>query len=354
MEDLLLIALSALICGAAIMVQSRREKDDIRRWKRNAALHDLEPDSKEPVVRGNFDGIDAVATLYWTGAKNSRRLQTRLEAEFRRPPASGLEVRYETAGDVIMELARGPDVQLGEPRLDRLLHVKADDPEEVRALLGAPEVVNALRAVLPYAKGLQLRTQTLSFYEDDVLTDLLRHRLGAAADVVRAIERQAVAPWRAAAKRWGLSLDADSLHLEGLAEGVAFEVGVRQVRDEPALQIRGQVDLPLPEDLRVMRREPGNSGLRLGDPILDSLLVVSARSPDAARRLLLHSEVRGPLLAVVHGFPGSTLVGRQIILRRPGRAAGDLSDRIGDVVELCAVLALAVEGAQEPGEEGTS
>ncbi len=352
MDDLLFIVVSVLVGGAAIYAQTRREKDDIRRWKRNAVLHDLEPDSRKPIVRGKFDGIAAFATLYWTGNKNSRRLQTRLTAEFRRPPASGLEVRYETAGDRLMELAKGPDVQLGEPRLDRLLHVKADDPEEVRALLGAPEVVTALRAVLPYAKGFQLRTHTLSFYEDDVLTTLLRHRLGAAADVVRAIERQAVAPWRAAAGRWGLSLDADSLHLEGLAEGVALEVGVRQVRDEPTLQIRGQVDLPLPEDLRVMRREPGNAGLRLGDPILDSLLVVSARSPDAARRLLLHSEVRGPLLAVVHGFPGSTLVGRQIIWRRPGRAAGDLSDRIGDVVELCAALVLAVDGpSPTEGEE---
>ena len=352
---MLYTAIAMLVVAIVVFLQNDQEKAAIRKWKKNAELVELEAHPDDPVIHGKIDGIYVCATLYWTGSKNTRRLQTRVAAEFRRPPAAGLRVRYETAGDKIMEVARGPDVQLGEPRLDRRLYIQADDPDEVRELLGASPVIQALRAVMPYALGLEIREHTVGFHEDDVLINLLRHRLEAVADIVRAIEGQAAAPWSAAAERWGLKLDLEELRLEGLIEGVAVDVGMREVRGQQSLQIRGQVDLPLPKDLRVVRREPGNAGLRLGDPILDSLQVVSGRNLDAARRLLLHSEVRGPLLAVVHGFPGSSLVGSQIVLRRPGRSSVDLADRIGDVVELCDALALALEGAQEPPEaEGTS
>lgn len=128
--------------------------------------------------------------------------------------------------------------------------------------------------------------------------------------------------------------------LDGLREGVWLHV-------EPEgawMVIRGRIEVPMPAGLSVVNRGTAR-GLRLGSPVLDGL--VCAQGDREAAVLLRDPELAGPLLAVVHAWPGSFVDTRQVTLRCPDAMGRALEARCAEVIALVIALRQASARAAE-------
>ena len=94
----------------------------------------------------------------------------------------------------------------------------------------------------------------------------------------------------------------------------------------------------LPEGTRVAHVASGAGQVRLADPILDGMLSVETSDAPALAERVCDDAVRGPLLEVLHGHPGSVLTAETVTLYAPGRLRGTLQQTVDVVVELAHAL----------------
>ncbi len=122
--------------------------------------------------------------------------------------------------------------------------------------------------------------------------------------------------------------------LDGLRSGVWLHVEA----EGAWMVVRGRIEAPMPPGLSVVHRDLApERGLRVGSPVLDGL--ICARGDEAAVPALLRSPgLAGPLLAVVHAWPGSTVDARQVTLRYPDAMGRELEERCVEVIALVVAL----------------
>jgi len=162
---------------------------------------------------------------------------------------------------------------------------------------------------------------------------------------------QARTRWTAISQKWsplaehtGLVPEPDPDFIlprfQGSVDGVSVTVrphaSARKVFDVMAL-------LPHPPDLTLMlrARAAGGSPTRtLGDVILDAHVEVQTNQPRAARDLLVRDRIREDLLAVLKGYPGSTVEQSRVCIPE---CAGDphaLTTAVRDAVALARSLSI--------------
>ena len=104
--------------------------------------------------------------------------------------------------------------------------------------------------------------------------------------------------------------------------------------------IRGRIEVPMPDGLRVVHREIGGSGgIKVGSPVLDGLIF--AEGAPQTTHLLRDPELAGALLAVVHAWPGSAVDTRHVTLRYPDTLGRQLEERCEEVVMLVEAIRTA-------------
>jgi len=162
--------------------------------------------------------------------------------------------------------------------------------------------------------------------------------------LTQALTEVALLPFRRLAARHGLREDLiyERIQLEGQVDGQELTVFGGLLPGKPGPWTVIDVSMPeaLPQGLRVaLRDRRGHEPrLRLGDPILDPLLHVECRQPERARRLLADDELRGALLEVVHGHPGSCVGDDAVTLEVEGLAGEELDGLVEAVLALAASL----------------
>jgi hypothetical protein len=117
-------------------------------------------------------------------------------------------------------------------------------------------------------------------------------------------------------------------------DGRALDLQIRiWLPEDNLVRTRIRVEVPdLPAGFRcLIRREGDAPWIDLSDPILDRLVRVTADDPSAAARLLDDDELRGDLLAVVHGHPGSTIAEGQVRLIVDGIPLGTPAEGVGEL-----------------------
>lgn len=149
------------------------------------------------------------------------------------------------------------------------------------------------------------------------------------------------------AHSWHLSSDASKRLplLAGRVDGVVFRASLTQQGRSPHTQI---TSIQVPEAMPGMRISHVDSGEGpSGDfkhPIAGTLIHASSPHMAAVRALVNNPKVFGPLLAVVHAFPGSELTGERITLR----AERDLKLELYGALEAVAALSQALAEHYSP------
>lgn len=89
--------------------------------------------------------------------------------------------------------------------------------------------------------------------------------------------------------------------------------------------------------------------LRLGDPILDRMLMIQSDDEDRTRSLLVRDDVRGPLLTVLVDH-GGVLEGNQLDVVTEDLSPATLTAVAREVMELARVLSVGSTCGPQSGE----
>lgn len=281
-----------------------------------------------------------------------RRVEVRGVLTLKRPLALGLQVRRRGRTDRLWSRGRAPEVRLGEPDLDRILHVHGDDPERVRALF-VPAVRESLRLLAARWPDLVLTDDELQVWlrqpADDPtelaeLVDAMVRSVEAMEEARR--EVPAAHGLEADVTAWGPVADALSLDLEpwlpamtGLVEGHRVLVAAQREADGYAATLRLWFN-PHPELGLLLRPQVEPDGywsvgqdIQVGDAEFDAAFVVKGYDPSAvcarlsegARKRLLELTRLGTLVVDDQGLllRGMPLDPKQVTdaIRRAAAAA---------------------------------
>ncbi|MDG1479253.1 MAG: hypothetical protein P8R54_06655 [Myxococcota bacterium] len=212
-------------------------------------------------------------------------------------------------------------------RLEGTLHgydfTAVTEIEEGRILLSVP-----LRS--PLASAETWRVTLSSFSEVDFMRTLEEA-------VVTARERDDAleASWSALARLHSLTFSTlrGECALRGEIDGHAVRIGTHSEPVETILRVK--IGAPWPDTLLIQSRGDGDSATATtGNPILDSLVTISAPDEIAVQAALRDPSVVGDLLAVLHPFPRSSVVGGFVQMNCPERLRETLPERLADVMQL--------------------
>ena len=179
-----------------------------------------------------------------------------------------------------------------------------------------------------------LITDISSFAEDDFMAGLTE-----AVATARRVDGAGEEAWAVLAASHNLVLSSrrGERILRGMIDGHAVRIGTQAESAETIIRVR--IGAPWPDGVLIQPRTPGAvSALSTGNPILDSLVTVTAPDSDAVRSVLCAPSTAEDLLAVLHPFPRSSVVGGHVQMHCPGRLNEDLVDRLGDALALADCL----------------
>ncbi len=245
----------------------------------------------------------------------------------------GLGLRPQHVGHTAVDFLTDIEPKVGDTEIDDALWLEGPGFSAER-VFSHPAVVKALRAVLrakahPVLQGGRLRVARTGHH-----LQIGPALVAVAVPLARALGR-ACQPWHSFASKGGLAIDPDGERISGVIQGV--EIEVRMAHSPTTTLCIAKLPRPLPAKTRLVRAPAPGPTLRLGDPVLDSALHITSAEPDAVGARLLHDDVRAPLLAVIHGRPGSTVDTQQVVAMEAGRSHHP-DGLVDDVVALCLAL----------------
>ena len=138
------------------------------------------------------------------------------------------------------------------------------------------------------------------------------------------------ATWQTLARQHGLRLSSrgGERTLRGEIDGHSVRIGTASEPSETVIRVR--IGAPWSDRVLIVPRAEGRTGQSTGNPILDSTVTVTGGAG-----IQLHDpEVAGDLLAVLHPFPRSSVVGGHVQMHCPGRLEAELSERLQDALTL--------------------
>ncbi len=234
-----------------------------------------------------------------------RRMVTWGVLDLTRPLALGLVVRRRGRSLPLLRGRAAPDAAIGDPALDRLLHVQGDEPDRVRALF-TPPVRQALRTLMDAWPEIAITDRAVRVHlsrpeaSAERLHLLVSAMLGL-AEALEAARAQVAAPsrldevvqnLRATAERLGLDLEPAFPALSGQLEGRRVLVAARRdqhgysavvrlwFRPHPAtgLRLRPQTE---PDGYWSVGQD-----IQFQDPGFDGRFVIKGWDPEQIRELL--------------------------------------------------------------------
>ena len=228
------------------------------------------------------------------------------------------------------------DIQLGTA-LDPELRINGVDENGIRELLTDAEVHEAIRAILDAGGRIELSGSGLTVKVRGRHTDHAASRASEAIRLVHALTAAGRGAWETLAHAHGLAIDEAAAQISGTLRGVDVMIELLRGRSRTT-RITALIARPLPGGTAVVHKDLGGGGERLGDPVLDGMVVARTSDAGALSDRVCQDEVRGALLEVVHGYPGSVLRSDRVELTAPGRLGRELKTAVNAAVELAAAL----------------
>ncbi len=296
----------------------------------------------QPVVRGDIDGVELLIRTYTENRERLNTLQTHIRAHVPRHLTIGLYL--ERRNTAIEGILGAPNVTTGQPAIDRTFSIRGDDQVAATAIMRDEAVVAGLLPLLEENAKVHLDDEWLSSSHPAILPN----EFGPRVDQVVALAKALAGSTGRAARQLAEDYDLEVLETRGqiLTRGTyrGFPLLVRTERpaDGQAFRttIQAGVPSPLPANLHIERigAAGANNGLHLGDPILDATVVVQGQDRDAIAELLCDDDLRGDLLAVVHGHEGSYVKGQVVVLRVSSLTKDSLEGLVEEAVTAARAL----------------
>lgn len=256
-----------------------------------------------------------------------------------------------TAWLVARQRIRRASLELVAPTWRRLAEAHGwyfrDSAIEVDSRLEGVFEGHEFTAVAQVAEGRVELTVRRSFPEPGEAPTLTRsiasfaedHFLSALSDLVgeaRSLDLATDTPWRALASQHRLSLSTrrGEHTLRGEVDGHSVRIGTTADPVETVIRVR--IGEPWPDEVLIQPREADadRRGLSTGNPILDSLVTVTAPAEEQLTAALRDPRLAEDLLAVLHPYPRSSVVGGHVQMHCPGRLDAELSERLADALSL--------------------
>jgi hypothetical protein len=171
MENAALTAFIVVIGGAWIAWTIWTRKKQRANWILVSESLGLEyvDDYFNPSIVGSLEGFQVHVCVEARGGKNSRQQVTVFRVDIADLPQD-LSIEDEWVGAKVAKLFGSQDVQLGLPKLDSRLLIKAQDADAVREWAQGEGVAKGLRK-LSNLNAFRIRQNTLSFEEAGAWTD---------------------------------------------------------------------------------------------------------------------------------------------------------------------------------------
>jgi hypothetical protein len=171
MENAALTAFIVVIGGAWIAWTIWTRKKQRANWILVSESLGLEyvDDYFNPSIVGSLEGFQVHVCVEARGGKNSRQQVTVFRVDIADLPQD-LSIEDEWVGAKVAKLFGSQDVQLGLPKLDSRLLIKAQDADAVREWAQGEGVAKGLRK-LSNLNAFRIRQNTLSFEEAGARTD---------------------------------------------------------------------------------------------------------------------------------------------------------------------------------------
>ncbi|MFT5683538.1 MAG: hypothetical protein ACI8RZ_004470 [Myxococcota bacterium] len=169
-----------------------------------------------------------------------------------------------------------------------------------------------------------------SFAEADFLP-----ALSDAVASARQVDGGSAEAWSALAELHGLTLSTrrGERTLRGEIDGHPIRIGTHPDPVETILRVK--IGTPWPDGVLIQPREVGGAAsMTTGNPILDALVTVTASDAPGIRTALCDPTMAEDLLAVLHPYPRSSVVGGHVQMHCPGRLEEALPERLADVMAL--------------------
>ncbi len=163
--------------------------------------------------------------------------------------------------------------------------------------------------------------------------------LSQAVAYAREVDGAGTEAWSALAEARGLTLSTrrGEHTLRGEIDGHAVRIGTQAEPVETILRVH--IGAPWPDSVLIKPRAAGGeSSMATGNPILDALVTVTAPPDQAVRARLCDPALAEDLLAVLHPYPRSSVVGGYVQMHCPGRLEDALPERLADVLALAGRL----------------
>ena len=203
-----------------------------------------------------------------------------------------------------------------------------------RARVEDGQVLLVIPLLNPSAEGEQLEASVSSFASTELMKALR-------ALVAEAKEREMAHTegWSQLATQHGLILSVrlGMRTLRGDIGGRSVRIGTQAAPVETVIRV--QIGAPWPRSVLIRAREAGaEASVSTGNPILDGLVTVTGEVTPAAHAALRDPRVAEDLIAVLHPYPRSSVVGGHVQMHCPGQLKDELSDRVADAIALASRL----------------
>ncbi len=157
MLELLFGAWPVVVAGAVILSLISRSRRSLKEVRRLALRHGLNLRQGEGpgtfLANGSVKGRPVFFQSRWVRTGNQRHIQTELLVDVQAPLPGRMSLSAEGLGTQLLKWLGEPDIQVGDPRLDKALLIQGHAPE-VRALLrDAPLREALLRWFARYPTG---------------------------------------------------------------------------------------------------------------------------------------------------------------------------------------------------------
>lgn len=272
------------------------------------------------------------------GSSSNTQWWTHTRCTLSEPLASGLRVTNQGVMGALADLIGFSDVQLGTP-LDPKLRIVAQQAEEARELLTDEDVEVAIWEILGVDGRIDLGSAELEVRVRGRHLEAVGVRLKEAVDLVHALAGAGQGAWRAVAELHGLAINPAATLISGDVDGIGLRI---ELDSDRRTWVRASLPQPLPAGTRIVHKDRGSGDVRLGDPILDTLVSVRTGAPEVLAARISRDEVRGPLLELVHGMPGAEVRSNELVFVASGRLGKRLL-AVTDTV-LAAARALSTGG----------
>jgi hypothetical protein len=300
-----------------------------------------------PAMEGLVNGSRVHVDTFQRSTGKSSVTYTRWRIEVPSLLLGDLRVDRESVGTSLRKALGGQDVQVGDLALDRAFRFRGADPAAVGATCRDPAVRHALLLAGELGASFELRDGQIVFSRRGLAGEDVDRPLEAGLQLAAALADAVEAPWLGLAAARGLPVFRQEglLCLEGSSEGRAVRVEARVAGGRLGTRIRVGAAGTWPAGLRVEK----GSGAGTGDPVLDGALSLWAADREAAVAVLRAADalrgvdLRGGLLEVLHGHPGSSVDEKGVELVLEGQPGAGL----GDAFELAWRLAVGLDQAVE-------